>query len=200
MYCEVNSERWLSLEDFPNEIWVDVKGYENLYLVSNYGRVKSLERYSRYNNRRYQTKIIKCHYNTKKYLDVELSNNEFRNRYRIHRLVAEAFIPNPENKPQVNHKDGNKANNHVDNLEWCNNSENQKHAFANGLNKRGMYGSSPKAKRVVQYSLNGSLIREWDSIIRIYRELGYSDAYISSCCKGKCKQAYGYIWKYKEVN
>lgn len=141
---------------------------------------------------------MKVHINTKKYLDVELAKDGINNRYRIHRLVAEMFIPNPENKPQVNHIDCNKFNNNVDNLEWCDNSENQIHAFANGLNYRQRYGLSPRARRVNQYDLKGNFIRAWDCIIRIYEECGYSDGYISQCCSGKYKQAYGYVWKYAD--
>lgn len=193
-----NSDRWLSLEDLPNEEWKNIKGYENLYQVSNYGRIKSLKKHSIFNNRTYPTKILKCHINTKKYLDVELCKFNKSHRYRIHRLVAEAFIPNPDNKPQVNHIDCNKSNNKMNNLEWCNNSENQQHAFKNGLNTRKKYGDSPRAKKINQYNLNGDFIKTWDSIIRIKDECGYCDGFISQCCKGKYKQAYGYIWKYEK--
>ena len=197
---EPNSERWFNLENLLNEIWKDIKNYEGLYQVSNYGRVKSLEKISKINGRIYPTKILKCHIGTKKYLDVDLCKNGISKRHRIHRLVAECFIPNPENKPQINHEDCDKQNNRVDNLSWNTNSENQKHAFINGLNYRERYGASPRAKRVNQYDMNGNLIRQWDCIIRIYEECGYSDGYISQCCKGKYKHAYGYIWKYAEEN
>lgn len=193
-----NSEKWLSLNDLLNEEWKNIKGYENLYQVSNYGRIKSLKKHSIFNNRTYPTKILKCHINTKKYLDIELCRCNKSHRYRIHRLVAEHFIPNPENKPQVNHIDCDKSNNKTNNLEWCNNSENQQHAFKNGLNTRKKYGDSPRAKKVNQYNLNGDFIKTWDSIIRIKDECGYCDGFISQCCKGKYKQAYGYLWKYEK--
>ena len=195
---EVNSRRWFSLKDLKNEEWRDIKDFENLYQVSNYGRVKSLVKISKINGRIYPTIIMTCHTNTKKYLEVELCKNGKPHRYRIHRLVAQAFIPNPENKPQVNHEDTNKQNNRVDNLSWNTNSENQIHAFKNGLNHRGRYGDSPKAKSVQQFDLDGNFIREWDSVIRIKNEKGYSDSFISRCCKGKYKTAYGYKWKYRE--
>lgn len=195
---KVNSERWFNLKDLKNEEWKDIKDFENLYQVSNYGRVKSLVKISKINGRVYPTIIMTCHTNTKKYLEVELCKNGKPHRFRIHRLVAETFIPNPENKPQVNHEDTNKQNNRVDNLSWNTNSENQIHAFKNGLNHRGRYGDSPKAKSVQQFDLDGNFIREWDSIIRIKNEKGYSDSFISCCCKGKYKTAYGYKWKYKE--
>lgn len=193
-----NSDRWFSLNNLLNEEWKNIKGYENLYQVSNYGRIKSLKKHSIFNNRTYPTKILKCHINTKKYLDVELCRCNKSHRYRIHRLVAEHFIPNLEKKPQVNHIDCDKSNNKTNNLEWCNNSENQQHAFKNGLNTRKKYGDSPRAKKVNQYDLNGVFIKTWDSIIRIKDECGYCDGFISQCCKGKYKQAYGYLWKYEK--
>lgn len=182
------------------EIWKPIRGYEGLYEISNLGRVKSLSRVTPHNGRTYPTKILKPHVNTKHYLDVDLCRNGVQKRHRIHRLVAEAFIPNPNNKPQVNHIDCDKNNNCVDNLEWCDNSENQIHAFKHGLNHRGKFGESPRAKSVLQYTIDGVFVKEWDSIIRIKKEQGYSDGYISQCCKGVYNHAYGYIWKYKEAD
>ena len=122
--------------DLPNEIWRDVKDYEGFYKVSNLGRVKSLyfgiER------------ILKPSIDTSEYPHVTLSKDSKRKIARIHVLVAQAFIPNPENKPEVNHKDGNKLNCNVDNLEWVTKSENQNHAVRTGLQKSG--ADSPKAK------------------------------------------------------
>ena len=119
-----------------NEIWKSVKGYEGLYEVSNLGRVKALERRKNC-NRGYG--IIKEHImkpnfcNTDYYRVALTNNNHIRKYYLIHRLVAEAFIENPNNYDIVNHKDGNKLNNQVDNLEWCTVSYNLKHAYENGF-------------------------------------------------------------------
>ena len=120
------------------EIWKDIEEYKGLYQVSNLGNVRSLDRLVKagYNNKqnkkgRRLTKLS----NQKGYLVVKLSKENHGKRILIHRLVAKAFIPNPENKPQVNHIDGNKENNNVSNLEWCTNSENQIHAYKTGLNK-----------------------------------------------------------------
>lgn len=195
---EINSNRWFDLNDMLNEEWKDIKNYKNLYQVSNYGRVKSLEKVSHVNGRIYPIKILKCHINTKKYLDVDLCKNGKSNRRSIHRLVAETFIPNYEDKPQINHIDCNKWNNKINNLEWCTNSENQQHAFKNNLNSRKRYGESPRSRIVNQYDLDGNFIKTWDSITRIRDTLGYSDSYISCTCKGQYKHAYRYIWKYKE--
>lgn len=108
------------------EVWKSIKGYEGLYEVSNCGNVFSL----------YSKRNIDCGLTSKKYKRVCLSMEGKSKFHHVHRLVAEAFIPNPENKPQVNHKDGNKMNNCVENLEWCDNSQNQQHAYDVGLKNK----------------------------------------------------------------
>lgn len=189
-YLKPNSTQWLSLENLPNEQWKDIKGYEGLYQISNFGRVKSFKKRKPY--------IMRAHESLKHYLDSPLTMNGIEKRYRLHRLVAQAFIPNPNNLPQVNHIDGNKHNNHVSNLEWCDNGYNQRHAFANGLNSRKKLGESPKAKKICQFTKDGKLIKIWDCCVRIKLEKGWSDGFICMVCKGKYKTAYGYKWKYYE--
>ena len=189
-YVEPNSPRWLSLEDLPNERWKDIEGYEGLYQISDYGRVKSL--------RRKKPIIMRAHEDLKHYLDAPLSVNGIEKNCRLHRLVAKAFIPNPDNLPRINHIDCNKHNNYILNLEWCDNGYNQRHAFAHKLNTRKKLGESPKAKKVCQLTENGEIIKVWDSIARIELEKGWSSGSICMACNGKYKKAYGYKWRYYE--
>lgn len=108
-------------------------------------------------------------------------------RHHVHQIVAIQFLPNPENRKQVNHKDGNKLNNHVDNLEWATNGENQNHAYETGLKT---------TTAVKQYLLDGTFIREYKSIIEINKIFGIKHSTISQVCRKITKQAYGYIWRY----
>lgn len=191
------------------EIWKDIKGYEGLYQVSNYGNIKNVERYINANLKnnikkvKRKSKILNPFCSNKiKYYTITLYKNKKPKNYRLHRLVAIAFIPNPNQYKEVNHKDGNKLNNNIDNLEWCSRIQNMEHAYKNGLiirkkgliMKRGKYHKS--SKKVYQYNLNGELIKQWDSMSDIKRELNLSIGNISSCCNGKRKQAYNFIWKW----
>lgn len=167
------------------EIWKDIKGYESLYQVSNTGKVKSVKR----------DIILSPSANHKGYLHVGLCNNGIHKTIRIHRLVAEAFIPNPENKEQVNHINGIKTDNNVNNLEWCTNGENQKHAFSLRL-QTNVGNNNPRARKINQYDLRGNFIKSWNSIYDIERILNFSRSSIWRCCTNKYKQSHGYVWRY----
>lgn len=135
----------------PNEEWRYIDGFDKRYAVSNFGRVASLSRkvsnHTGLINK--PIRLLKPHKDKKGYIRTYLDKGDGRTRYiAIHRLVAIAFIPNTENKPQVNHKDGNKENNNVWNLEWATNRENQIHAVKMGLNDHSRYKAG-KPKRVV---------------------------------------------------
>lgn len=109
----------------------------------------------------------------------------------IHRLVAQAFIPNPNDLPQVNHKDENKANNCIDNLEWCTAKYNSN--YGNRTKKV----SKALSKKIEQYDINGNFIKEWDSMIEATKNVGVkSNCHIWQCCNKQRKSAYGYVWRY----
>lgn len=130
----------LMLEDLVGEIWKWISGYEGLYQVSNYGRIKTFPRHSRYK----EIMIRRPALGTGGYLQVGLHKNGISKTFDIHRLVAQAFIPNPNNLPEVNHKFGNKFDNYAENLEWCTGEENKKHASDFGLTKKGSESSRAK--------------------------------------------------------
>ena len=119
----------LNYYNLPGEIWRDIKGFEGYYQISNLGRVKSFCKG--------KIKILNVLPSKRGYLRVDLRRPNKRRRCFVHVLVAEAFVPNPENKPQINHRDGNKQNNHFKNLEWSTGSENCQHAYDTGLQKSG---------------------------------------------------------------
>lgn len=170
-------------EELNNEVWKDVgecKGYEELarlYEVSNLGRVKNKKGL-----------IMSPELYQRGYYRVHLYKNNKRKHARINRLVALAFIPNPNNYPMVNHKDENKLNNKVSNLEWCTAKYN-----AN-------YGTTKEraAKPLYQLDMNGNIIKEFNSAHQVQKVLGYNVRAIAGCCEGNCKSAYGYKWKYKQ--
>lgn len=174
------------------ERWKDIEGYEDLYQISNTGKVRSLDRYIKIgqNRRIKKGQIIKVPIK-KGYYQVRLSKNGKRKSFNVHRLVAKAFIPNPNNLPQVNHKDENKLNNNMQNLEWCN-------ALYNNI-----YGTriervrNKTGKKIIQYDLNGNFIQEFNSLSDIKRKLNYNMTSISNCCKNRTKKSHGYIWKFK---
>lgn len=168
------------------EIWKDIEGYEGLYQVSNMGRVKSVRK-----------NIILREGISRGYSVLNLSKNGKPLTKKVHRLVANAFIPNPDNLPQVNHKDENKANNCVENLEWCDCKYNLN--YGTGNKKRGLSNTNGKlSKPVCQYSKDGCFIKEWKSIRDIERITGYDSGHISECCRNIRKTAHGYLWKYKK--
>lgn len=183
------------------EIWKDIKGYEGLYQVSNLGRIKSLKKSYLVNDPKQNRTYIK---NNKEIIKKIFLDNKgyyittiYRNRFRVHRLVAEAFIPNPNNYPVVNHIDGNKQNNHVDNLEWCSYKDNSIHAYKNNLlNLEPSIRAT--SKKVNMYDLNGNYIKTFNSISAAKRELNInpSQGNISEVCHGKRRSAHGYIWKF----
>lgn len=167
------------------ELWYDIKGFEGYYQVSNTGRVKSLSRrviHARSKSLKRNEKILSFQ-TAGKYLTVSLCKNSIITRILVHRLVAQTFIPNPDNKQFVNHKDGNPCNNHFDNLEWCTASENKLHSHY-VLNKNVMPIKATCIKTNVSYF--------YKSIRAAERELNISNSSISGVVNGIRKTAGGF--------
>lgn len=187
------------------EIWrtavYDDEIYERLYKVSNFGRILSLN----YRNTG-KADLMTPSDNGDGYLQVHLSKNGETKNCLVHRLIAETFLENPENKPEVNHKDENKKNNFVflnedgtvnkekSNLEWKTPKENSNHGTRNErIAKANTNGK--KSKKVLQFTLDGELIREWPSIMECARN-GFDQGAVWRCCNGKKPQYKGFKWCY----
>lgn len=189
------------------EVWREVKGFEGLYEVSNCGRVKSLNYHLTG-----QTRLLKPCNSAHGYLRVFLSKDGRMTGKLVHRLVAEAFLENPLNFPEVNHKDEVKTSNFVfigedrkavlakSNLEWCDHkyninfgTRNERHAKAM---KDKLVNHQKMSKRVLQYDIEGNLVQEWPSAQEVKRKTGWDVGNISSACHGKLKTAYGFVWRY----
>lgn len=181
------------------ETWKNIQGWEGIYQVSNFGRLKSFKSHPK-------GRILS---NTNKkggYFSVVLCYKDKRRYVRMHRLVAEAFLPNYENKPEVNHKDGNKQNNHVDNLEWVTHSENLSHSTAvNPERVEGMifYNKVLRPKPIIQKSLSGEIIATFINSVEAHKETGVCRRNILQVASKteykpgkKRKQAGGYVWEF----
>lgn len=186
MNVKINSEKWLSLENMPNEIWKDIKDYENKYQISNYGRVKSL--FNKSWDKKTKRERILTIKTTGNYPHIRLFKNNVGKNFLVHRLVAETFIPNPQKKSQVNHIDENKYNNCISNLEWCDSTYNINYG------ERTKKVKEKLSIKIGQYDLNNKLIKVWDTMNDAIRY--YNNKHICDVCKNKRKTANGYIWKY----
>lgn len=191
-----------TVENLEWEIWKDIPGYEGRYMVSNIGRVKSLERYvkTKFSSYKTSTRILK--WTWIEYKMVRLYNGQYKEAFLIHRLVAKAFIANTFNKKYINHIDGNKHNNHMTNLEWCTSSENLIHAYRLWLlwkqyHMRWRYGDmSNRYKLVAQFDINGSLIAKFNWTREASRKTWISDRNIATVCRGNRVTTWWYIWRY----
>ena len=175
------------------EIWKPVVGYEGLYEVSNLGNVRSLN----YNHTN-KPKLLKQDLCKNNNLRVTLYNRT-KKRFLVHRIVAEAFIPNPYNKPEIDHINTIRTDNRVENLRWVTHTENMNNPITHtkSINSKLHYTYNMKA--VIQTSKDGTFIQEYKCTREAERATNIDHRSINKCCKGIYKTAGGYVWKYKEV-
>lgn len=176
------------------EIWKDVKDYEGLYQISNYGRVKSLARtaHSKYSDRQLKEIIMSPKTTRFGYYAVRLCKNGKKKDFLVHRLVAQAFIPNNFNLPQINHKDENRKNNNVENLEWCDASYNINYG------NRNKKVSEKISRKVAKYDLEGNLLKVYKSMTEAQNENGIWHSEIGKCCRKISKTASNFMWEYAD--
>lgn len=183
----------MSTESVDGEIWVPTFGYEQSYQISSFARIRSL-------HKRKNGEILKQGIGNHGYLRVNLNSNGKGYVKTVHRLFAIAFIPNPENLPCLNHKDGIKTHNSFNNIEWCTYSHNNFHAYRS-LNKvhafKGKTGiNHHSSKKIKQLTLSGEFIKQWDSITEASKALDIEISNISSVAKNKKNNAGGFKWQY----
>ena len=194
---EFNSTRWLDLKSLENEEWFWIPEFEGAYMFSNYGRIKSIKRKG--NNK---DRIKKCRISKSGYVYTNIQYNGKKIVVKPHRLIGVYLIPNPLNKSQINHKDCNKLNNHISNLEWVTASENVQYCFTVGGKvpwNKGLTGSDTHInKHILQYDLNGNFIKEWDCILTAARYYNITSTHLIRVCQGVKKTGAGFIWRYKK--
>lgn len=172
--------------DIEGETWKDIEGYENLYQVSNTGRVRSIK-----NNKVY---VLKQYTTIYGYMKTILWKNNKMKNFPTHRLVAKAFIPNPNNYPIINHKDENKTNNCVDNLEWCTPKYNSNY----GKSRERCSMNNGSNKPVFQVDFDGNIIEEFYNISSASKKTGINQNLIAQCCRGEKIRGGDFLWCYTD--
>ena len=176
-------------------MWKDIKNYEGLYTINENGEIKNSK-----------GELRKINYAKNGYCIIDLYKHNIRKTYFVHRLVAEAFIPNPNNYKLINHIDGDKTNNNIKNLEWCTYSYNIKYGNCPNKRKTKLLNRKDCSKPVEMYSLNGKFLKEFPSLREAGRFIGKENNItdITNCCNGykingtPVHKAYGFIWKWKK--
>jgi hypothetical protein len=189
------------MEQRDTKIWKDIAGFEGYYQVSNWGRVKSLARYVNCRGgQKLNKERIRKTCNSHGYHNVTMSRDNKQGCFLVHILVADAFIPNPDNLPEINHLDCDKTNNYHKNLERSTKRSNMQHAAANGLLghqwKGKRYGKHPTSRAIAQFDVSGNLIRVWESTSEAADVLKLNRTNISKSITGAQKTSFGFKWKY----
>lgn len=199
--ARINSERWMSLLNYPGEEWKDISGYGDRYMVSNIGRVKTKEfTYTIHGKIQIKSEhIIKTIIRKDGYCKVNLGGFGNQKTLNLHRLVATAFIPNPEHLPCINHKDENPTNNFVENLEWCTYKYNNNYGSFKEKHSKAFRNYQAFSKPVIQMTLDGVEIQEFPSMAEAARQLNGCAVNIKECIEHPeyRNHAYGYKWKFK---
>lgn len=184
------------------EVWKPIKGYEGIYEISNFGRIKSLDRFVEHKRSgliHIKEKILKPHISSKGYYCQWLHKDGIKKSIFIHRLVAEAFISNPYNFPYVNHKDENPKNNYVGNLEWCTHKYNMNYGSIN-IKKSNTWKKRIADSRFVQYTKDGRFVREWFNVDLASKKTMIPKEAILKCLNYERKFASGFIFKYEKIS
>lgn len=197
----INSERWLSMDDFDGEEWRDIPLYEGIYQISNYGRIKTLSRFTSYKDRYgnnsqrlVREKIRRVHDNGNGYLFVGLWYNNKTNTEYIHRLVATTFIPNPLNLPQVNHKDENKKNNYVSNLEWCTGLYNTNYGTCLQRSNQS-YINNNNNRQIDMYDIKGNFLKHYECAYHMEQD-GISRRAAYNVCRKRARSHKGCVFRF----
>lgn len=198
---EVNSERWLSLENLEGEKWAFIPNTREMYSISNYGRLRREARTFNIGDgieRNLSPCIRKLLKNRQGYYSCSIGIDGKRRHFRINRLVADAFIPNPNNYPISNHIDEDKGNNHYTNLEFCSYSYNT--TYGKGYSNRCENIRKTKLRTrhlIKQYTLDGVFVNQYNGYKEV-EKAGYSGIAVLNCCEHRSKQSCGYVWRFED--
>lgn len=186
------------------EVWRDIKDYEGLYQISSLGRVRSLDRFDSI-GRFIKGKMLSYNVDKDGYSCITLCKNGGEKKCKVHRIVAQTFIPNPDNKPCIDHINCERSDNRIENLKWCTHSENLMNPITrkkkSNICREICQGSdNPNSKKIIQFSKNGDLIRLWECMKDAADNLGTNYQNISKCCRGIRKHFRDSIFEYYDTD
>lgn len=185
--------------NMEKEIWKDIPKYEGYYKASNFGRIKSVDRIiydSKGRKQKFSGRVLRQTTTTKGYKRVQLNKGGTGKHVFVHVVVLTSFYPRPDSLTQVNHKDEDKANNRLENLEYCTASYNQNYGHCSANKSRATRNDKKKSKPIIQMTTSGTVINEFPSIREAERVLGFQHGHLREACNGNLHTAYGYKWKW----